>query len=140
MVRYIPFAIIEAANKNDKVGGQTAREIAARGGYSVGELNRLLPNWREMLQKPQAPVAEEAKGKSEQAPESFPAQEGAASEQEKEFKAHPELEQVYRDLHAAVNKNLDPKTLEAVKRNPTLVMVEKALRELERKGVIKIEC
>lgn len=72
--------------------------------------------------------------------ESFPAQEGAASEQEKEFKAHPELEQVYRDLHAAVNKNLDPKTLDAVKRNPTLVMVEKALRELERKGVIKIEC
>lgn len=90
-----------------------------------------------------APVAEtkgEAAPTSEQAPESFPAQEGAASEQEKEFKAHPELEQVYRDLHASVNKNLDPNTLEAVKRNPTLVMVEKALRELERKGVIKIEC
>ena len=77
---------------------------------------------------------------SEQAPQPFPAQEGAESEQEKEFKAHPELEQVYRDLNAAVTKNLDPKTLEAVKRNPTLVMVEKALRELERKGVIKIEC
>jgi hypothetical protein len=43
-------------------------------------------------------------------------------------------------LNAAVNKNIDPNTLEAVKRNPTLVMVEKALRELERKGVIKIDC
>lgn len=77
---------------------------------------------------------------SEQAPESFPAQEGATAEQEQEFKAHPELEQVYRDLHAAVNKNIDPKTLDAVKRNPTLVMVEKALRELERKGIINIDC
>ena len=82
----------------------------------------------------------EPKSIEQQAPQSFPAQEGAASEQEKEFKAHPELEQVYRDLHAAVTKNVDPNTLEAVKRNPTLVMVEKALRELERKGVIKIDC
>ena len=77
---------------------------------------------------------------SEQAPQPFPAQEGATAAQEQEFKANPELEQVYRDLYASVNKNLDPKTLEDVKRNPTLVMVEKALRELERKGVIKIDC
>lgn len=47
--RFIPFSIIEAANKNDKLGGQTAREIVQRGGYSVLELNRLLPNWKEML-------------------------------------------------------------------------------------------
>jgi len=93
---------------------------------------------QEKIAEAQAKLDEEAT--SEQAPESFPAQEGAASEQEKEFKAHPELEQVYRDLNAAVTKNVDPKTLEAVKRNPTLVMVEKALRELERKGVIKIDC
>jgi hypothetical protein len=102
----------------------------------------------DALNKPttesQAPVAEEAKGEavptSKQAPQAFPAQEGATAEQEQQFKANPELEQIYRDLNAAVNKNLDPKTLEAVKRNPTLVMVEKALRELERKGIIKIDC
>jgi hypothetical protein len=94
---------------------------------------------KEKELKAEAPVAEEAKGTSEQAPQAFPAQEGAESVEDK-FKANPELEQIYRDLNAAVNKNIDPKTLEAVKRNPTLVMVEKALRELERKGVIKIDC
>ena len=272
VVRYIPFAIIEAANKNDKVGGQTAREIVARGGYSVGELNRLLPNWREMLPQPQAPVAEEVKGEaepkiilsglndgfeavsrnsfdprsdrgvmneiqngrsfskiverdgkryvvvgvtlspesrreartngrdnysfavaelnestpsdivntlensakenfkniyrdfsdkdsvipisesaksevtsqltptSEQAPQPFPAQEGAESAQEQEFKANPELEQIYRDLNAAVTKNVDKDTIRMLKENPTEVMVEKALRELQKKGIINIEC
>jgi GNAT superfamily N-acetyltransferase len=75
----------------------------------------------------------------EQAPQAFPAQEGAESVEDK-FQANSELEQIYRDLNAAVNKNIDPNTLDAVKRNPTLVMVEKALRELERKGVIKIDC
>jgi predicted GNAT family acetyltransferase len=49
LTRFIPFSIIEAANKNDKLGGQTAREIVQRGGYSVLELDRLLPNWKEML-------------------------------------------------------------------------------------------
>jgi uncharacterized protein YidB (DUF937 family) len=76
---------------------------------------------------------------SEQTPQAFPAQEGAEAEQ-KSDRVIDELEQIYRDLYAAVNKSIDPKTLEAVKRNPTLVMVEKALRELERKGVIKIDC
>jgi len=47
--RFVPFSIIEAANKNDKLGGQTAREISQRGGYSVLELDRLLPNWKDML-------------------------------------------------------------------------------------------
>ena len=56
--RFVPFSIIEAANKNDKLGGQTAREISQRGGYSVLELDRLLPNWKEML--PSAEVATEA--------------------------------------------------------------------------------
>ena len=82
---------------------------------------------------------EEQTPTSEQAPQPFPAQEGAESVEDK-FQANAELEQIYRDLNAAVTKKLDPKTLEDVKRNPTLVMVEKALRELERKGVIKIDC
>jgi len=47
--KFIPFAIVEAANKNDKLGGQTAKQISDRGGYSTGELNTLLPNWRNML-------------------------------------------------------------------------------------------
>ena len=76
---------------------------------------------------------------SEQTPQAFPAQEGAESVADK-FQANSELEQIYRDLQKAVKKNLDPKTLEAVKRNPTLVMVEKALRELQKKGIINIEC
>ena len=47
--RFIPFSIVEEANKNDKRSGQTARQIAGRGGYSVLELDNLLPNWRELL-------------------------------------------------------------------------------------------
>jgi len=46
---YIPFSIIKAANKNDKLGGQTAREISQRGGYSEKELNKFLPGWRKMV-------------------------------------------------------------------------------------------
>jgi hypothetical protein len=57
VVRYIPFAIVEAANKNDKRGGQTAKQISDRGGYSVKELDTLLPNWRSMLTQ-QAPSTE----------------------------------------------------------------------------------
>lgn len=51
--RYIPFEIIEQANKNDKLGGQTAKEINDRGGYTDKELDRKLPNWRTMLSKPE---------------------------------------------------------------------------------------
>ena len=47
--KYIPFIIIEEANKNDKLGGQTAREINIRGGYSTKELDSKLPNWRNYL-------------------------------------------------------------------------------------------
>jgi hypothetical protein len=77
---------------------------------------------------------------SEQAPQSFPAQEGAIAEQEQAFKANPELEQIYRDLNAAVTKNVDKDTIRMLKANPTEAMVDKALRELQSKGVIKIDC
>jgi hypothetical protein len=77
---------------------------------------------------------------SEQAPQPFPAQEGATAAQEQEFKANPELEQVYRDLNAAVTKNVDKDTIRMLKEKPTEAMVEKALRELQKKGIINIEC
>jgi hypothetical protein len=47
--RFIPFSIVEKANKNDKKSGQTAKQISDRGGYSVLELDSLLPNWKELL-------------------------------------------------------------------------------------------
>lgn len=57
--RYIPFEIIEQANKNDKLGGQTAKEINDRGGYSDRELDKLYPNWRDDIKEtPQAVLAE----------------------------------------------------------------------------------
>ena len=77
---------------------------------------------------------------SEQAPQSFPAQEGATAAQEQEFKANPELEQIYRDLNAAVTKNVDKDTIRMLKENPTEAMVDKALRELQKKRIIEIDC
>jgi N12 class adenine-specific DNA methylase len=60
--RYIPFSIIEKANKNDKLGGQTAREIAQRGGYSDRELDKLYPNWRDDIKEtPQAESKEQVR-------------------------------------------------------------------------------
>jgi hypothetical protein len=82
----------------------------------------------------------ESTQKSEQAPQAFPAQEGATAEQEQEFKANPELEQVYRDLHAAVTKNIDEQTLRILKANPSEAMIKKAFDILQSKGVIKIDC
>lgn len=82
---------------------------------------------------------EETTPTSEQAPQAFPAQEGAESVEDK-FQANSELEQIYRDLNKAVMANVDKNTLESLRTNPTLVMVEKALRELEKKGVIKVNC
>jgi hypothetical protein len=76
---------------------------------------------------------------SEQAPQPFPAQEGAESVEDK-FQANAELEQIYRDLNAAVTKNVDKDTIRMLKANPTEAMVDKALRELQSKGVIKIDC
>jgi hypothetical protein len=76
---------------------------------------------------------------SEQAPQPFPAQEGAESVEDK-FQANAELEQIYRDLNAAVTKNVDKDTIRMLKANPTEAMVNKAMEELKRKGIIQIEC
>jgi len=76
---------------------------------------------------------------SEQAPQPFPAQEGAESVEDK-FQANSELEQIYRELNAAVIKNVDKDTIRMLKENPTEAMVDKALRELQKKGIINIEC
>jgi hypothetical protein len=56
--RYIPFSIIEKAQKNDRLGGQTAREIAQRGGYSDRELDALYPNWRKEIAESNKPKSE----------------------------------------------------------------------------------
>jgi hypothetical protein len=97
---------------------------------------------RVIEQSTYEPVAQSLKQSptSEQAPESFPAQEGATAEQEQEFKANPELEQIYRDLQAAVNKNIDEQTLRILKANPSEAMIKKAFDILQSKGVIKIDC
>jgi hypothetical protein len=105
----------------------------------------LLEQEKELkAEEAQAPVAEAAKGEttptSEQAPESFPAQEGATAEQEQEFKANPELEQIYRDLYAAVNKNIDEQTIRILKANPSKAMVDKAMEILKKKGIIEVDC
>lgn len=85
------------------------------------------------------PTQEAQAPTSEQAPQSFPAQEGAESVEDK-FQANSELEQIYRDLNAAVTKNIDKQTLDILKTNPTEAMVDKVMRELQKKGVIKIDC
>jgi hypothetical protein len=84
-------------------------------------------------------LVEQAATKSEQAPQPFPAQEGAESVEDK-FQANAELEQIYRDLNAAVTKNVDKDTIRMLKEKPTEAMVDKAMRELQRKGIIKIDC
>jgi hypothetical protein len=76
---------------------------------------------------------------TEQTPQPFPAQEGAESVEDK-FQANAELEQIYRDLNAAVTKNVDKDTIRMLKANPTEAMVNKAMEELKKKGIIQIEC
>jgi hypothetical protein len=129
----------EAVDPND--------EVAKKEIYDKYDevITPLLEQEKELkAEEAQAPVAEAAKGEttptSEQAPESFPAQEGATAEQEQEFKANPELEQIYRDLNAAVNKNIDEQTLRILKANPSEAMIKKAFDILQSKGVIKIDC
>jgi hypothetical protein len=111
--------------------------------YAVDVMKELGISEPTPTAKAQAPVAEEAKAEaaptSEQAPQPFPAQEGAESVQDK-FQANAELEQIYRDLNAAVTKNVDKDTIRMLKANPTEAMVNKAMEELKRKGVIKIDC
>ena len=81
------------------------------------------------------------KAEAEQATEveSFPAQEGAESVEDK-FQANSELEQIYRELQEAVNKNIDEQTLRILKANPSEAMIKKAFDILQSKGVIKIDC
>ena len=52
---YVPKKVLEEAYKNDKDnnpvlggGGQSLETIIRRGGYSIEELNKLLPNWKEI--------------------------------------------------------------------------------------------
>jgi hypothetical protein len=60
---YIPRSIYELAYKNDEInktrtgGAQTLDTIIKRGGYTIEELNKLLPNWKELL----APVSTDAR-------------------------------------------------------------------------------
>ena len=110
---------------------------------TIDDINAKYDAELNALKKPtteaQAPVAEEAKGTSEQAPQPFPAQEGAESVEDK-FQANPELEQIYRELQDAVNKNIDEQTLRILKANPSEAMIKKAFDILQSKGVIKIDC
>jgi hypothetical protein len=120
---------IESIQIDDTFGDEAHVRIPTKKAGQIIDVKEYLPTLQTETTTPT----------SEQTPQAFPAQEGAESVEDK-FQANAELEQIYRDLNAAVTKNVDPNTLDAVKRNPTLVMVEKALRELERKGVIKIDC
>ena len=52
---YVPRNVVEEAYKNDKdnnpvfgTGDQTLNRIIERGGYSIEELDNLLPNWKEV--------------------------------------------------------------------------------------------
>ena len=70
---YVPKKVYEEAYKNDtgNRGGQTVDDIISRGGYSVRELDNLLPNWKELtveLNKPQAAPVAEAKVVQENKP------------------------------------------------------------------------
>jgi hypothetical protein len=82
----------------------------------------------------------EAAPTAEQAPQPFPAQEGAASVGEKKDSVHTEIEQIYRDLHKAVIANVDEDTMRILKANPTEAMVNKLMETLKKKGIIQIEC
>ena len=96
---------------------------------------------RVIEQSTYEPVAQSLKQSptSEQAPQAFPAQEGAESVEDK-FQANSELEQIYRELQEAVNKNIDEQTLRILKANPSEAMIKKAFDILQSKGVIKIDC
>ncbi len=74
---YVPRQVFEEAYKNDtgNIGAQSLDSIISRGGYSAKELDRLLPNWKELtveLNKPKAEptiIAEITPIKETQAPE-----------------------------------------------------------------------
>lgn len=62
-VVYIPRSIQEAAYKNDKInqtrtgGPQTLDRIIERGGYGVPDLDKLLPNWRQLVKEAQQAIS-----------------------------------------------------------------------------------
>ena len=85
-------------------------------------------------------VAEEKQtSTSEQAPQPFPAQEGAESVEEK-WQASGELEQIYRDLQKSVMANVDEDTIRILKANPTEAMMNKLMETLKKKGIIEVDC
>ena len=49
-VLYVPKVVVELAYENDiaNIGAQSLETIIRRGGYSIEELNKLLPNWKEI--------------------------------------------------------------------------------------------
>ena len=61
-VQYVPRKVVESAYENDVInkertgGAQTLETIIKRGGYSIEELNKLLPNWRELAKKEVKPI------------------------------------------------------------------------------------
>jgi hypothetical protein len=48
---YIPMSVYEEAYKNDtgNIGGQTLQSIINRGGYTVNEMDKLLPDWKQRV-------------------------------------------------------------------------------------------
>jgi len=60
---YVPKNVVEEAYKNDKDnnpvfgnGDQTLNRIIERGGYSIEELDKLLPNWKELSKPKVKPI------------------------------------------------------------------------------------
>jgi hypothetical protein len=120
---------IESIQIDDTFGDEAHVRIPTKKAGQIIDVKEYLPTLQTETTTPT----------SEQAPQAFPAQEGAESVQDN-FQANAELEQIYRDLNAAVTKNVDKDTIRMLKANPTEAMVDKALRELQKKGVIKIDC
>jgi len=75
---YVPRNVVEEAYKNDKDnnpvfgnGDQTLNRIIERGGYSIEELDKLLPNWKELSKEEVKPTEVKEEVKSTTKAESF---------------------------------------------------------------------
>ena len=117
---------IESIEIDDTFGDEAHVRIPTKKAGQIIDVKEYLPS----------PTTETT---SEQAPQAFPAQEGAESVEDK-FQANSELEQIYRDLQAAVNKNIDEQTIRILKANPSKAMVDKAMEILKKKGIIEVDC
>ena len=117
---------IESIEIDDTFGDEAHVRIPTKKAGQIIDVKEYLPS----------PTTEAT---SEQAPQAFPAQEGAESVEDK-FQANSELEQIYRDLQAAVNKNIDEQTIRILKANPTEAMVNKVMETLKKKGIIEVDC